>query len=250
VIQQFKMFSCAINNCGKSFTRKYDLKRHQTRFHLTNADERVEKCFLCGQIFGTIPELEHHYEKSHRPSRRFYLRQSAFNKGFTTFRYNFLWDDNNFDESQNRIKSKIIRQILAATLRNMIAKVSLIFIAEMMMVDHQGEKVTKAIVPFRAGSFLANAASPQAIEKNVRNSFLKQKMELDEFMKGGSNWQFVRGLAFDIEVAAIKPLRGGANVDISGFLNKSHLYNPKAKKINAFSSALLIFCYFLGRLEK
>jgi hypothetical protein len=195
-------------------------------------------------------ELENHHEKYHRPSRRFYLKESAFKKSLVTFRYNFLWDDNNFDEAQNSIKGKIVRQILSATMKRMITKVSLIFIAEMAMVDHQGEKVTKAYIPFRAGNFLANSLNPRNIEKNVRNSFMKQRMELDEFMKGGSNWQFIRGLAFDIELAEVKPLRGGANVDISGFLNKKHLYNPKSKNNQCFLFCIAYFLLFAGTVGK
>ena len=236
------VFICKVDGCHRRFQRKYDLRQHVNQRH-ANENEIVEKCFLCGQIFTDCDELQTHYETSHKPSRRFVVKESAFKKNFVTFRYHFLPSENNFEEAQNGIRKKLQNLIHAEASRRVICKISLIFIAEMIMVDHQGEKINRASIPFRAPSFLVNGVVPQPIIRFIRQSFVSQRMAFDEFMRSGSNWQFEKGLAFDIEIATIKPLRGGSSrLDVSNFTNSTALYSPKNK-----NNMCLLYCiaYFL-----
>lgn len=233
------MFVCSVENCGRRFTRKYALNDHINQRH-TNIDQIVERCFLCGHTFANCDELQQHYSTSHRPSRRFIIKESAFKRNFVTYRYNYLPNEINFETAQNGIKQLISKQIANDAARKMICKVSLIFIAEMVMTDHQGERVSMASIPFRATNFLASAGSSS--EKNIKHSFLHQRMSMDEFMRSGSNWRFSRALAFDVEVSTVKPIRGGSTVDIDSFLNKRFLYNPPNKNNKCF---LFCIAYFL-----
>jgi len=236
------VFVCKVDGCGRSFRRKYDLKQHVNQRH-ANENEIVEKCFLCGQIFTDCDELQEHYASSHKPSRRFVVKESAFRKNFITFRYHFLPTENNFEEAQNNLRNKLQNLIHSEAAKRIICKISLIFIAEMIMVDHQGEKINRASIPFRAPGFLVSGGFPQSIIKFIRQSFVSQRMAFDEFMRSGSNWQFEKALAFDIEVATIKPLRGGSSrLDVSNFTNSTALYSPPNK-----NNKCLLYCiaYFL-----
>ena len=233
------LFECRIDGCNKSFTRKYSLNQHQ-RTHQNHFP--VERCLLCGQIFNNCDEIQQHYANSHPPSRRFVVRDSAFRRKFITYRYNYLPNQNDFIGAQKSIKNLIMRQILNEAAQKLITRVALIFIAEMVAEDHSGERVQNAVISFRAPTFYANASNPRQIERMVRQSFTSQLAHLDEFMRSGSNWRFNRALAFDIELSAVNPIRGGCNLSTWKWKNPKHLYSPKNTDNKCF---LYCIAYFL-----
>lgn len=254
------MFVCKEENCGRHFKRKYDLKNHIKHSHLQQV---VERCFLCGQTFQDYPQLQDHYSNFHKPSRRFTIKESAFKKKFLTYRYTFLPNERNPDSAQFGIKNLIRRQILSEAAKRVISRVSLILIAEMIMVDHQGEKVSKASIPFRSPTFFTNAANQMEVEKNVSRSFTHQKSSMEEFMRSGSGWQFSRAIAFDVEISTVKPISGGGalkqitvesplDLDLAGFSrnNKRFLYNPPNKDNKCFLYCIAYFILFGALVNK
>lgn len=230
-------FNCPEPHCGRKFSRRFNLNRHYQNFHLNT--ELVEKCILCGQLFTNCDQLQKHYKRFHRPSRKFFVKESAFKKAFVTYRFNYLDNEINFATSQNSIKHLIKQRILSEAVEKTICKVSLIFIAEMAMYDHAGEKMVTASIPFRAPAFLANANVERNINKNIMSSFNLQAQNMEEFMRSGSNWQFERGLAFDIEIGAIRPLVAGNNdaekqINIKNIVNNKFIYNPSNRDQKCF----------------
>jgi len=139
-------FFCKVDGCGRKFKRRFDLRQHISQRHVGNST--VEKCFLCGQIFHHCDELQDHQSTYHKPSRRFVVKESAYKKDFITFRYHFLPEETNFDEAQNGLKKKLANLIATEAAKRIICRVSLIFIAEMIMVDHAGDKITRCSIPF------------------------------------------------------------------------------------------------------
>lgn len=237
-----KNFVCRINNCNKAFTRKYSLTQHQ-RTH--QREIPLERCVLCGQLFNNCDELQQHYPIAHPPSRRFVVRESAFRRKFVTYRYNFLPDQKDFPEAQRSIKNIIIRQIMGEAAQKLITRVALIFIAEMVAEDHSGERMQNAVISFRAPTFYANANNPRHIERMVRHSFASQIAHLDDFIRSGSNWRFERALAFDIEISAVKPVRGGCNsLSTQKWKNKTHLYSPENNDNKCFLYCIAYFLLF------
>ncbi|MDZ7919302.1 hypothetical protein, partial [Rhodoferax sp.] len=79
----------------------------------------------------------------------------------------------------------------------------------MSMVDHTGEKMTTTMIPFRSTSFLVNGYNSNNIKRNIKQSFSMQEHDMEEFMNCGSNWIFERPVAFDIEIASMKPILVG-----------------------------------------
>ncbi|MDP2750689.1 MAG: DNA polymerase [Nanoarchaeota archaeon] len=235
-------FVCPEKTCSRKFTRRSNLNTHYQRFHLNN--NVVEKCFLCGQIFENCAKLQQHYKYTHRPSRQFYIKESAFQKKIVTYRYNFRDNEINFAASQLGIQNILKKQILIEAAKKTICKVSLVFIAEMVMLDHVGDEMTKASIPFRSPNFLANASMEKNVTKNISASFLHQQKSMEEFMRSGSNWQFSKSLAFDVEVCALSPIVAGSQkqtiksdetkLNMSDFKNKKFLYNPSNKDKKCF----------------
>ena len=232
-------------DCGKKFTRRFTLNRHYQNFHLNN--ELVEKCSLCGQLFESCEHLQKHYKFSHRPSRKFFLKESAFKKAFATYRYNFMESDINFSSAQLSVREKIKERLIFEAAKKTVCKASLIFICQMSMNDHAGNIMTSASIPFRSPGFIASAMSPRSIKSNIMKSFSFQEKSLEDFMRSGSNWQFERALAFDIEVANVRPITAGKEEE--GLLNlksinqKKFLYNPCNKDEKCFLYCAAHFLY-------
>jgi len=246
------MFVCGIENCNRQFSRKSHLKQHQNAVHINEAT-LVEKCFLCGQIFNTNEELQNHHQAAHRPSRKFVVKEKAFGRKFVTYRYNFLPNELSFEGAQRNIKNLVRNQILAEAARRIIVRVSLIFIAEMTMTDHQGEKVVRSSMPFRSPSFFANANYRTNIDTYIRRSFQHQRQSIEHLMRTGSNWQFSRALSFDIEFSSVNPVRGGSgdifSVNSGNFKSQRNLYNPLNKDKKCFLYCIAYFLLF-GTLVK
>jgi len=238
------MFVCTIGNCNKRYNRKFNLKRHQNDAHV-NQINFMERCLLCGQLFNTCDELQRHYHRAHKPSRQFVIKESAFKRKFVTYRYNFDQDEKDFLAAQKKLKRLVLQQVMNEAARKLIAKVSLIFIAEMFMTDNSGQTISKAVIPFRASAFFVNANNPQAAGSNIRKSFRQQERHMDEFIRSGSNWRFSRAMSFDIEIAAIKPLRGGCSTVLSHSIkNNRFLFSPTNKGNKCFLYCLAYFLIF------
>ena len=243
--------TCPHEDCKKTFSRVSNLKRHEKNFH--TPDKVVEKCFLCKKIFQNCSELKNHYEVDHLPSKKFKLLQSAFKKTIITYRYQYPETCKEFSLAQSSLLSKIQNVLLCEAAQKNICKVSLVLVAQMLMLDHVGETVTTASIPFRSTNFLANASSPNSIRKNIIQSFNQQAAHLDEFIQNGSNWQFDRALVFDIEVAALRPVLSGSDecnvsdgekeVNISNFINNRFLFNPSNKGMKCFLYCIAYFLY-------
>ena len=249
-------FVCPEPNCGRKFTRRYNLNRHYQNFHLNN--ELVEKCYLCGQLFDSCLNLQKHIKRYHKPSSKFFLKESAFKRAFVTYRYNFPSnDDINFASSQLSVKDLIEERLLVEATEKTVCKASLIFIAQMTMLDHAGKVMTQASIPFRSPSFMVTAASKKSVRKNILKSFNLQAGALEDFLRSGSNWNFSRALAFDIEIARVRPITGGSNpnlnvkvdsnpipkLNLKSFRQSKSLYNPSNKDEKCFLYCIAYHLY-------
>ncbi len=229
---------CPEEGCSAKFTRKYNLDRHFKRNHIGNLP--VEKCFLCGQIFNTCEDLSKHFYHYHKPTRKFVLVESAFKKAILNFRYKFTENSGlNFAQSQLSIKNLIKNTILVEAAKKTICKVSLVFTAQMSMMDISGDKVTTAYIPFRSPAFNATASNNENISKNISASFNNQAEALDNFINSGSNWHFDRAFVFNIEISSLRPIVAGEdfnedNVNIRAIKNNSELFNPIDTKNKCF----------------
>ena len=247
------VFICPHPGCERKFTRNTNLNRHYQNLH-TN-ETVVEKCFICQQVFNNCNDLQNHYKKDHLRSKKFVILQSAFRKSILTYRYTFPDNFNILANAQASIQNKIKNIILFESGKKNVCKISLVFIAQMSMLDHAGEKMTIATIPFRASNFLSNASTPANISKNIIKSFNQQASNVDEFILSGSNWQFDRALFFDIEVAALRPIVAGSEsneldipkndpereLNIASFKNNRFLYNPCNKDMKCFLYCLAYF---------
>jgi len=253
-----KRLKCPSLNCTAVFSRQFNLNRHFERYHLNQ--DVIEKCLLCGQLFDSCKDLQKHYSQYHKPSKKFYEKTSAFRKQLIVYRYNFSSADVDFKTAQQKIFLDIKETILTEAAKKTVIKVNLIFICNMSMLDHVGEKLTTTFIPFRAPAFIANANSKSSVSKNIMSSFSIQENEMEEFCNCGSNWVFEHAAAFDIEIAALRPILTGQDsvkvdkkicdenkVNLKNFKNSKFLFNPKNNDYKCF-----LYCvkFFLGNQQK
>lgn len=228
---------CPDDRCEAKFTRRYNLNRHFQRYH--DGNPPVEKCFLCGQIFNSCQELNKHFQRSHKPTRKFVLVESAFRKAIINYRYTFPENSGvTFIQAQLNIKNLIQKTILIEAAKKTICKVSLVFIAQMSMIDLSGENISTQDIPFRSPAFNATASNTGNLTKNINMSLNFQAEALDNFINSGSNWRFDRPRVFCIEISALRPIVSGEDfeddINISSIKNNKELFNPKDTKNKCF----------------
>lgn len=198
-------FQCQF--CPRKFSRRYNLNNHINLLHSDILT--VEKCFICGYLFSTCDELQNHIKNQHHSSSKFVILKSAFSKNFVSYRYSYENNIIDLMKAQNIVKNKILRTLIYECSLKTICKAGLIITCQMVMLDHVGDRISSAFIPFRAKNFLCNASLPRNIEKQINRSFLEQRRRLDDFVNTGSNWIFDRAVTFDIEVA---PMRFSASL--------------------------------------
>jgi len=203
--------SCPAYNCKASFTREFNLNRHYERFHMNN--DIAEKCLLCGQIFIDCAELQKHYKVIHKPSKNFILKESAFKKSVVTYRFTFPNNTLDLTQAQQSVLPEILTLVQNEAAKKTLVKVGLIIICQMSMVDHVGEKMTTTMIPFRSTSFLVNGFNTVGLKRSILRSFSLQERDMEEFCDCSSNWVFERAVAFDVEIAAMKPILVGQDTD-------------------------------------
>jgi len=262
---------CPVVNCNSTFSRQYNLNRHFERFH--NNNDLVEKCLLCGQICENIELLSEHFRVFHKTSKHFYKKESAFRKNLIVYRFDFSKDEYNFSLAQKKIVKNLLQTISLEAATKTLIKVNLVYICEMSMIDHAGEKITSTLIPFRSPAFLSHASNNTEISKNIRTAFTIQNNLMEEFCKSGSNWTFDRAMAFDIEISALRPLLAGNSseydssdeentkddyiclenvnkVNITSIKNKKFLYNPNNRDEKCFLYCLHYFLVQNKSLKK
>lgn len=215
--------------CGAIFNRYFNRQRHIESYH-GGTLQVVESCKICNATFLLNSELVHHIKNVHQAKQIFQVTESAFKRSFVNYQFQFAGNAIDMARSQVSIIGPIRDTIVYEASRQTIVRASLVLIAEMIMVGSEGDIVAKTSIPFRSPHFLANAVSKKNISTNIVKSFNAQRQHMDSFIQSGSNWVFNRCLLFNLEIAPLKPLKGGSNkdqkIDISTWENQRFLYNP------------------------
>lgn len=243
-------YKCEEKDCGMSFSRIWNLKRHQQRAHLNSGFS--DNCLLCGKTFTESDELQKHLIIDHGPSDKFYEKESAFQHTVLKYRYNYEENQNNFNEGQIKVLKDVKDTIRFEAAKKTVVKVSLVYICQMSMTDYAGDRVQTTLIPFRSSSFISNGLKHSSLTLKIKKSFREQENALEEFCESGSNWSFDRAVAFDIEISAIKPLVVGSQsddddetdidnigyhkyrVNVNNLKNRKFLFNPKNKDKKCF----------------
>ena len=244
-----KKLKCDEKGCNQAFSRIWNLHRHKQRKHLNSSFS--ENCLLCGKTFFEADNLQRHLIVDHGPSEKFYEKESAFHRAVLKYRFNYEENQTSFNNGQMQVLEDIKSTIRFEAAKKRLVKVSLVYICQMSMTDHAGDKIQNTLIPFRSLSFVSNGFKSTGLTAKIKKSFKEQENALEEFCESGSNWVFDRSVAFDIEISGVKPLVIGSEsseeetdldnlnyhshrVNITNLKNKKYLFNPKNKDHKCF----------------
>jgi len=216
---------CEFENCNRVFSRRWNLNRHIADFHGEN--KFSENCILCNEYFTESKKLQEHLLLKHRPSDKFLLHSEAFERSVSKYRMNYGPEMLSFRDAQNSIFEEIKATILYESVQNTLVKVSLVMICQMSMHDYVGDTVHTVLVPFRSSVFTSHSVKTRGFSAKVRHAFQQQEEAMEEFCKSGSNWVFDKAVAFDLEIAKMKPLVMGGWAKDMKVTKHSHLYDPE-----------------------
>lgn len=242
------VFQCV--SCTSKFTRKRNLDKHFAQKH--SGIKNVISCFLCGKIFPDYLSLSEHHSNSHKSSSLFELRQSAFDKCATIYRY--IFEDKKLASSTDSLSPFLVAEVEKVlcheTAKKNYLKFSSIFIAQMSMHDHQDGVVSKATIPFRSKAYVCIPLKRKNIRKSILKAFNSHHENVENFINNGSNWVFDRPLALDLEIASVSPLLIGSSkktVALENVPNVNSLINVPSKDEKCF---LYCVAWFLNRTTK
>lgn len=238
-------YRCEAPDCNSSFSRRWNLIRHHQRYH---RDTYSESCLLCQRVFTENRRLQEHLLVDHGPSEQFVLNASAFEQAVVKYRLTFEDNELNFNNAQNKIFDEIKRTIRFEAARKTVVKVNLVYICQMSVLTLDGERTQVTLIPFRSNSFVSNGLRNSSLSNKIRQAFRQQENAMEDFCESGSNWQFDRAVAYDIEIAGIRPLVVGSRVDKKVSLKKSkrrtklkhqkYLFDPKNEDEKCFLHCL------------
>lgn len=200
-------FKCV--SCDSKFTRKKNLDKHFASKH--SGVKNVISCFLCGKLFSDYMSLGEHHSSAHKSSSHFELRQSAFDRNALVYRY--IFDNDNLRSSVDSLCpflcDEAVKVLQFETAKKNYIKFSSIFIAQMVMLDHQDGLISKATIPFRSKAYVCVPLSKQGLKKSLTKAFNSHHESVENFINNGSNWVFERPIALDLEIAGVSPLLAG-----------------------------------------
>ena len=237
-----KKFECKEVNCHHSFSRRWNLIRHEERYHSTNY---IESCLLCNKPFHENRKLQEHLILNHGPSDKFRLKESAFEEAVLKYRLTFGENELNFNNAQAKILDELKETIRFEAARKTVIKVNLIFICQMSMQDLAGKKIQSTLIPFRSSAFITNGLRNTGLAQKIKHASRQQENYMEEFCDSGSNWIFDRAVAYDIEIAGIKPLVMGSGKikklsqkNLNRIKHRKYLYDPKNEDEKCFLRCL------------
>lgn len=243
-------------SCPSKFSRKDNLNRHYAQKHL-GLKKNAVACFLCGCVYKSYEQLKTHHKDAHKPSNVFQLRESAFRKSAVSYRYVF---DASFIQTPNDcldsfLKSEMKKILLYEALQKNSLKFSSIFIVNMVMMDSNGEIVVRASIPFRSPTFSCTSTNSKRIGKLIQYCITDHLGKIEEFINNGSNWVYDSPVAFDLEVAASRPLFIGSSsyahvskCDLSSIPNSKNVIDVPSRDDQCFLSCVAWF--LLSKSEK
>lgn len=248
-----KKFKCKEPNCAHSFTRKWNLIRHEQQYH---NETFAESCLLCQKVFTENRKLQEHLILDHGPSEKFYLKDSAFEESVVKYQLTFDENEMNFNNAQNKIISELKETIKFEAAKKTVIKVSLIFICQMSMQDLTGEKIQSTLIPFRSSTFITNGLRQTGLNNKIKKAFRQQENSMEEFCDSGSDWIFDRAIAYDIEISGIRPLVVGSGKRTSPssknttMKHRKYLYDPENKDEKCFLHCLHFSLQEKSKFEK
>lgn len=221
--------TCGI--CGRKFSRKLNLKRHQSRFH--NNTPTIN-CSICKISFDSVEKYKEHRELNHNKTdcEPFQIIQTALNRTLITYSKECK-NSNSFDDLKHQeFVDDMTRVLNFETSEKSAVKFSLVVTASFTQHDYfSNVDITEEFI-LRSGAFEYFDLQSDTNDISVSSAITEVEKRAEELCLQGSNWVLEEILKIDIEIGVLKPLRVGQStsiydLNISNTHMSKHLINFK-----------------------
>ena len=208
--------------CGVSFTRLYNMKKHQERFHQSQTHII---CRLCRKPFDRLEEWEDHMQEEHKPrSIRWQVSKSAFVGKVKELTY--LYSEKRLDKALGKvIENSAYRQVIWHTRLHGSLKFQFHFVALMKKTGPEMDILESLFFPTEAVRLLSGELSVKRQVAGLFKSLKDMVLEMSAEMEG-SGWVFVQSEALTIKFATMKNKAMGSYIP----------FKPRSVKGNALRS--------------
>lgn len=237
-------FDCT--TCDASFTRRWDLKRHTSRFH--TSQRIMYKCTFCNRYYRTVPDLREHRE-THVANETFSVHNSAFNR--TCIVYRKTYDDNARSlEELFANEKRELKNIMALEIAiKKVIRANIVISFEFVKLNVNEEGVEDAIsIPMRAKG--KRLIGNDDLEQFIDESFAEIDTRFDDFQEKGSDWILDHIEYSELEVGKCRDLAGGCGdlISVKKLKDIDDLFIRESNQINCFLEAIAF--HFIDSTDK
>ena len=215
--------------CGATFARLYNMRKHQERFHQSQTHII---CRLCKQPFDNFEDWEVHMTEKHRPrSIRWQVTKSAF--GGKVKELTYLYSEKKLERALGgMIENSAYKQVIWYKRLFGSLKFQFNFVALMKKTGSQVDILESLFFPTEAVRLLSGelTVKRQVAElfKTMRDMVLEMSVEQE-----GSGWTFVQSEALTLKVTKMKNKAMGSYIPFKPrSLKGNALRSPYANTIN------------------
>ena len=236
--------------CGQSFARLYNMKKHQERFHQSQTHII---CRLCKQPFDDFEDWEEHMKQKHRPrSIRWQVTKSAF--GGKVKELTFLYSEKKLEKALGEIiENSAYKQVIWHKRVFGSLKFNFNFVALMKKTGPQVDIIESLFFPTETVRLLSGELTVKrqvaGLFKSMRDMVLEMSAEQE-----GSGWKFVQSEALTIKITKMKNKCMGSYIPFKPRSSTGNaLRTPYANTINVRNeedNLCVIYCIILAKYRQ
>lgn len=216
--------------CGQSFARLYNMRRHQERFHQSQTHII---CRICKQHFDDFGEWEAHMTEKHRPrSIRWQVTKSAFDGKVKEL--TFLYSEQKLEKALGEmVETSAYKQVIWHKRLYGSLKFQFNFVALMKKTGPQVDILESLFFPTEAVRLLSGELIVKRQVAELFKSMRHMVLEMSTDEKEGSGWKFIQSEALTIKITKMKNKAMGSYIPFKPrSLKGNALRSPYANTIN------------------
>ena len=236
--------------CGATFARLYNMRKHQERFHQSQTHII---CRLCRKPFDRLEEWEDHMQEEHKPrSIRWQVSKSAF--GGKVKELTYLYSEKRLDKALGKVvENSAYRQVIWHKRLRGSLKFQFNFVALMKKTGAEMDILESLFFPTEAIRLLSGELSVKRQVAELFKSMKDMVLEMSAEMEG-SGWVFVQSEALTIKIVTMKNKAMGSYIpfkprNVKGSALRSpvkHMINVR----NLSDNLCAVYCIILSKYRQ
>ena len=237
-------------DCGMTFTRVWNMKKHQERVH---QNETQIICRLCRRTFEHLREWEKHMVAEHKPrSVRWQVTKSAF--GGKVKELTYMYSERQLEKALGQeIERSAYRQVIWHKRISGSIKFQFHFVALMKKTGPQMEIMDSLFFPSETIRFLSGELTIKRQVAQLFKSMRDMVMEMSSSELEGSGWSFVQSEALILKITNMKNKTMGSYIpfkprSVRGYALRSpisHTINVRNRK----DDLCVLYCLILAKFR-